>query len=164
MLACNAFVDWYQAHDGVEGLPAEADLPGQMVNCGLQQSSDAVTSRLRTLNRKCPCEMSPLFERLLRILSTATSGELTTFEINSPSMISFLAPIHPSIFHSIICSALSRYSAVVQLANPVDILPHLHQLRALTASHLSLLIYHNDVNIPFVHTLRHLSLRAVPIQ
>ena len=104
--------------------------------------------------------MSPLLERLLRILSTATSGELTTVEINSPSVVSFLAPTYPSIFHSIKVLFLDT----PQLPNPVDILTHLHQLEALTASHLSLPIYHNDVNIPFVHTLRHLSLSAVPIQ
>jgi hypothetical protein len=50
------------------------------------------------------------------------------------------------------------------LRNPVDLLPHLHQLETLTASHLPLPVYHDDVNLPFVHTLRHLTLRAVSIQ
>jgi len=64
------------------------------------------------------------------------------------------------MFHSIKVLSLDTLG----LHNPVDILPYLHQLEALTASHLSLPIYHNDVNLPFVHTLRHLSLRAVSIQ
>ena len=145
----------------VETFPAQTDLPEHLVDSGPQQCSDIVMSRLVTFKIKCPCEMSPLLHRLLLLLGTAaSSGELTTVEIISASVISFLAPTYPSIFHSVkvLCLDTSR------LPNPVDLLPHLHQLEALTASHLSLPIYHNDVDIPFVHTLRHLSLRAVSIQ
>ena len=144
----------------VETFPAQADLPEHLVNRGLQQSSDPVMSRLRTFKIKRPCEMSPLLERLLRILGTAASGELTTVEINSPSAMSFLAPTYPSIFHSVKVLSLDTPG----LPNPVDLLPHLRQLEALTASHLSFPIHHDDVEIPFVHTLRHLTLRAVSIQ
>ena len=144
----------------VESLPAQTDLPEHLVNSGLQQCPDAQMSRLRTLNIKCPCDMSPLLERLLRILGTTASRELTIMEIHSPSVISFLAPTYPSIFHSIKVLSLDT----LRLPNPVDFLPHLHQLEVLTASHLSLPIYHNDANIPFVHTLRRLSLKAVSIQ
>jgi hypothetical protein len=48
-------------------------------------------SRLRTFKIKSACEMSPLLDRLLRILGTSASGELTTVEINSANVISFLA-------------------------------------------------------------------------
>ena len=144
----------------IETSPAQADLPEHLVNRGLQQCFNPVMSRLRTLKIKHPCEMSPLLERLLRILGTTASGELTTVEINSQSVISFLAPTYPSIFRSVQVLSLDTPG----LPNPVDLLPHLHQLEALTASHLSFPIYHDDVDIPFVHTLRHLALRAVSIQ
>ena len=144
----------------VESLPPQADLPEHLVNSSLQQCSDAQMSRLRAFSIKCPCEMSPLLERLLCILGATASGELTTMEIHSPSVISLLTPTYPSIFHSIKVLSLDT----PRLPNPVDFLPHLHQLEALTASHISFPIYHNDVNIPFVHTLRHLSLKAVSIQ
>src|SRR5258706_5056238 len=104
--------------------------------------------------------MSPLLERLLRILGTTASGELTVVEINSPSVISFLAPTYSSIFHSIKVLSLDTPG----LPDPVDILPHLHQLGAFTASRLSLPAYHNDTNLPLVHTLRHLELRSVSVQ
>ena len=144
----------------VESFPAQADLPEHLVNTGLQQCSDAAMSRLRTFKIKCPCEISPLLQRLLCMLGTTASEELTTIEINSPSVISFLAPTYPSLFHSVqdLCLDTPR------LPNPVDLLPHLHQLEKLSASHLSLPIYHNDVDIPCVRTLRHLTLRAVSIQ
>ena len=145
----------------VESFPAQADLPEHLVNRGLQQSSDPVMSRLRTFKIKRPCKMSPLLERLLRILGTTSSGELTTVEINSLSVISFLAPTYPSIFHSVKVLSLDN---TLGLPNLVDLLPHLHQLEALTASHLSFPIHHDDVEIPFVHSLRHLTLRAVSIQ
>ena len=144
----------------VETFPAQADLPEHLVDRGLQQCSDPVMSRLRTFRIKRPCEMSLLLERLLRILGTTASGELTTVEINSPSVLSFLAPAYPSIFHSVKVLSLDTPG----LPNPVDLLPHLHQLEALTASHLSFPIYHDNVEIPCIHTLRHLTLRAVSIQ
>jgi hypothetical protein len=144
----------------VETCPAQADLPEHLVNHGFQQCSNPVMSRLRTLKIKRPCEISPLLEHLLHMLGTTASGELTTVEINSPSVISFLAPRYFFIFHSIKVLCLDALG----VPDPVDILPHLLQLEALTASHLSLPTYHGHVNIPLVHTLRHLTLRAVSIQ
>ena len=137
----------------VETFPAQTDLPDRLVNRALQQCSDLVLNRLRTFKIKRPCEMSPLLEYLLRILGNTASEELTTVEINSPSVISFLALTYPSIFHSVTVLCLDTPG----LPNPVDLLPHLHRLEELTASHLTFPIYHNDVNIPFVHTLRHLT-------
>jgi len=144
----------------VETFPAQTDLPEHIVNRGFQRCSNAVMDRLRTFKIKSACEMSPLLDRLLRILGTSASGELTTVEINSANVISFLAPTYSSMFHSIKVLRLDTPG----LHNPVDILPHLHQLEVLTASYLSLPIYRNNVNLPFVHTLRHLRLRAVSIQ
>jgi hypothetical protein len=144
----------------IETFPAKADLPEHLVNRCLQRSSDAVMSRLRVFKIKSACEMSPLLDRLLRILGTTASGELTTVEINSANVISVLVPMYSSIFHSITSLSLNTPGS----RNPVDLLPHLHHLEALTATHLSLPTYHNDVNLPFVHTLRYLRLRAVSIQ
>jgi hypothetical protein len=144
----------------VETFPASADLPERLVNRRLQPSSGVVMSRLREFRIKCACEMSPLLDHLLRVLGTTVSGELTTVEINSTCVISFLASTYSSIFNSIKVLSLDTPG----LPNPVDLLPHLHQLESLTASHLSLPTYRSDVNLPFVHTLRHLRLRAVSIQ
>ena len=144
----------------VKTFPRQADLPEQIMNRGLQQCSNAVMSHLRTFKIKSACEMSPLLDRLLHILGTTANGELTTVEVHSANVISFLIPMYSSIFRSVTVLAIDTPG----LRNPVDLLPHLHQLEALTASHLSLPIYGNGVDLPFVHTLRHLSLRAVPIQ
>ena len=144
----------------VETFPPHADFSEHHVSRRLQRCSNAVLSRLRTFKIKSACEMSPLLDRLLRILGTSASEELTTIEINSPSVISFLAPTYPSIFNSVKVLSVD----VPGLLDPVDLLPHLHQLEAFTASHLSLPHYYDDVVLPFVHTLRHLALRAVSIQ
>jgi len=144
----------------VETFPGQADLPETIVNRGLQRCSNAVMSRLKTFKIKSACEMSPLLDRLLHILGTTASGELTTVEVNSANVISLLIPMYSSIFHSVTVLSLDTPG----LRNPVDLLPHLHQLEALTASHLSLPTYHVDVDLPFVQTLHHLSLRAVSIQ
>ena len=144
----------------VETFPSQIDLPELLVNSGLQQCSGAVMSRLGTFRIKCSCEMSPLLERLLRILGTTASRELTKIQINSANVISFLLPTYSSIFRSVTVLSLDAPG----LPNPVDLLPHLHQLESLTASHLPLPVYHNGANLPFVHTLRHLKLRCVSIQ
>jgi len=144
----------------VETFPTQADLPEDLVNRGLQQCSDPVMSRLRTLIIKCPCERSSLLDYLLCILGNSASRELTTVTLNSPIAISFLVPTYSSIFRSVTVLSLDAPG----LRNPVDLLPHLHQLKTLTASHLPLPVYHDDVDLPFIHTLRHLTLRSVSIQ
>ena len=81
-------------------------------------------------------------------------------EINSANVISFLVPDYLSVFHSIKVLTLDTPG----IPNQVDLLPHLPHLESFTASHLPLPIYHNHVDLPFVHTLRHLTLRTVSIQ
>ena len=144
----------------VETFPAQADLPEHLVNHGLQRCPNATMSRLKTFKVKSACEISPLLDRLLRILGTTASPQLTTVEINSANVISFLAPAYPSVFRSVTVLTLDVSGG----HNPVDVLPHLHQLEELTASHLSFPIYADEINLPFVNTLRHLTLRAVSIQ
>jgi hypothetical protein len=144
----------------VETFPAQADLPEHLLNHGLQRSSGTVMSRLRIFKLQSACETSPLLDHILRNLGTTASEELTTIEINSANVISFLVPTHSSIFHSVRVLSLDTPG----LLNPVDLLTHLHQLETLSASHLPLPVYHNDVNLPFVRTLRHLTLRSVSIQ
>ena len=117
-------------------------------------------SRLTTFKVEFACETSPLLHGLLRILGTTAGSELTTIQVNSANVISFLAPDYPSIFHSVKVLSLDTPG----MPNPVDLLPHLHQLETFTASYLALPIYHSHVDLPFVHTLRHLTLRAVSIQ
>ena len=145
----------------LETFPAPADLPEKLVNRGLRQCTNSVMNRLRTFRIKFPCEMSPLLDHLLRVLGTSASEELTIVEINSAYVISFLVPTYSSIFRSVTVLSLDTPG----LSNPVDLLPHLHQLESLTATHLPLPVYHNnDANLPFIHTLRHLRLRSVSIQ
>jgi len=146
----------------VETTPGQADLPGHLVHRGLQRCSNATMSRLKTFKVKSACEspeMSPLLDRLLRILATTVSPEFTTVEINSPNVISLL-PTYSPILRSVKVLVLD----ISGTHDPADLLPHLHQLEELTASYLSLPPYTHDINLPFVNTLRHLRLRAVSIQ
>jgi len=144
----------------VETFPRQADLPEHLVDRGLQRYSNATMSRLRSFKIKRACEISPLLERLLRILGTTASPELSTMEINSANVIMFLVPTYSLIFRSVKVLFLE----ISGRHDPVDLLPHLHQLESLTASHLSLPTYGHDIHLPFVNTLRHLTLRAVSIQ
>ena len=83
-----------------------------LVNRRLQRCSNATVSRFKTFKVKCACEMSALLDHLLPILGTTASPELTTVEINSASVISFLVPVYPSIFRSVKvgCTIQSAFS------------------------------------------------------
>ena len=144
----------------IESFPVQADLTEDRVNRHLQQYSNATMSRFTTFRIKSTCETSPLLNGLLHILGTTAGPALTTVEINSPNVISFLAPTYSSFFHFVKVLSLDAPG----IRNPVDLLPHLHQLETFTVSHLSFLTYPNHVELPFVRTLRHLSLRAASIQ
>ena len=144
----------------VKSFPAPAALPEDLVNRRLQRCSNATMSRFTTLKIESACRASPLLNGLLHILGTTASSELTAVEINSPNVISFLAPTYPSMFRSVKVLSLDTQG----IPNPVDLLPHLHQLESFTASHISFPTYHNDVDLPFIHSLRHLRLRAASIQ
>ena len=144
----------------VESFPAQADMPEDVVSRHLQRYPNLAMNRFTTFKIKSVCETSPLLDGLLHILGKSVGSELTTVEIKSANVISLIAPAYPSIFHSVKVLSLDTPG----IPSPVDLLPHLHQLERFTASHISFPIYHNDVDLPFVHTLRHLSLRAVSIQ
>ena len=144
----------------IESFPAQADLPEDLVNRHLQQHSNAIMSRFTTFKIKSTCETSPLLHRLLHILGTTAGPALTTVEINSPNVISFLTPTYSSFFHSLKVLSLDAPG----MHDPVDLLPHLYQLEIFTVSHLSFPTYPNHIALPFVHSLRHLSLRAASIQ
>ena len=144
----------------VESLPAQAHLPEDLVNRHLQRHSNATMSRFTTFRIKSTCETSPLLNGLLHILGTTAGPALTTVEINSTNVISFLAPAYSSFFHSVKVLSLNAPG----IHDPVDLLPHLHQLETFTVSYLSFPTYPNHIELPFVHTLRHLNLRAAPIQ
>ena len=144
----------------VKSFPAQADLPEDSVNSHLQRHPNATMSRFTTFRIKSTCETSPLLNGLLHILGTTVGPVLTTVEINSPNVISFLTPAYSSFFHYVKVLTLNTPG----IHDPVDLLPHLHQLETFTVSHLSFSIYHNHVELPFVHTLCHLSLRAASIQ
>ena len=144
----------------VESFPGPADLSEDLVNRHLQRCPNTTMNRFTTFKVKSICETSPLLNGLLHILGTTAGSELTTVEINSPNVIAFLAPAYPSIFQSIKDLSLDTPG----IPDPVDLLPHLHQLETFTASHISFPIYQSDVNLPFIHTLRYLTLRAVSIQ
>ena len=144
----------------VESFPAQADLQEDVVNRHLQRHSNATMNRFTTFRIKSACETSALLNGLLHILGTTAGPALTTVEINSPNVISFLAPAYSSFFHSVKVLSLDAPG----IHDPVDLLPHLHQLETFTVSHLSFPTYHSHVELPFVHTLRRLSLRAASIQ
>ena len=143
----------------VESFPAHADLPEDLVARRLQLCSNNPMSRFTTFKIKSACGTSPLLNGLLRILGTTARG-LGTVEINSANVIAFLAPTYSSMFHFVKTLSLDTPG----IPNPVDLLPHLHQLETFTASHISFPVYHDDVDLPFVHTLRHLRLKAASIQ
>ena len=146
----------------VESFPARSELSEEVVNRCLERGSHTTMNRFTTLKIKSACETSPLLDGLLYILGTGTMTNVgpTTVEINSPNIVACLTSTYPSIFHSVKVLSLNTPG----IPNPVDLLPHLHRLESFTASNISFPSYHNDVEFPFIHTLRRLILKAVSVQ
>ena len=144
----------------IKSFPTQADLPEDRVNSHLQQHPNATMNRFTTFKIKSTCETSPLLNGLLHILGTTAGPALTTVEINSSNVISFLTPAYSSFFRSIKVLSLNAPG----IHDSGDLLPHLHQLERFTVSHLSFPAYPEHVELPLVHTLRHLGLRAASIQ
>ena len=144
----------------IESFPAQADLPEDRVNRLLQRCSNATMSRFTTFKIKSTCETSPLLNDLLHILGTTAGPALTTVEINSLNVISFLTPAYSSFFCAIKVHSLNAPG----IHDSGDLLPHLYQLETFTVSHLSFSAYPDHVQLPLIHTLHHLSLRAASIQ
>jgi hypothetical protein len=145
----------------IETLPRREDLPEDVVTSGLRKCSNSTMEHVRIFKIKRACEISPLLHHILRILGSTASAELTTVEINSANVISFLlGPAYLSIFHSITVLCIETLG----MRQPVDLLLHLKQLQTFIASHLRLSTFPLNVDIPFTRTLRHLRLKAVSIQ
>ncbi len=131
------------------------------------QSDHALTSmrlqpmrQLRHLDIKGPV-LSPLLRLLLQNVATTAVGKLVSMEIHSlPAIQNLLQPVHVSIY-----SSLTTFIAKVpKMSHPIDLLPHLMQLEALDLTNLHLSTIRDGSPLPFAHVLRHLRLKAVPIQ
>jgi tetratricopeptide (TPR) repeat protein len=103
---------------------------------------------------------SPPLSSLLQNISTFAIGSLASMEIHSsPAILTLIQPNYAPIFGS-----LTTFKAQLpKMSRPVDLLPHFNQLEILELTNVFLPV-NGPQNLPLVHTLRHLYLRAVSIQ
>ena len=113
---------------------------------------------IRVASRAQP---SPLLDRILENIGTATVGSLSMMEATSYHTIRhLLQPEYVQLFHF-----LTTLKADTRTTpDSVDLLPHLLRIENLDLSNVSLPPYADDVDLPLVHSLRHLRLKVVSIQ
>ena len=113
---------------------------------------------IRVASRAQP---SPLLDRILENIGTAAAGSLSMMETTSYHTIRhLLQPEYVQLFHY-----LTTLKADTRTTpDSVDLLPHLLRIEDLDLSNVSLPPYTDDVDLPLVHSLRHLRLKVVSIQ
>jgi hypothetical protein len=117
--------------------------------------------RLETFKIFAKCDQSPLLERLLQAVAATTQNQLDIVQVHCPAAVELLShPRHAALFRSI-----RMLDVEAKGGNSLaDLLPHLVQIEDFRASHLRLPTYPLERLLPFVHTIRHLQLKAVSIQ
>ena len=107
------------------------------------------------------CETSAPFNRLLDTVATTSTERLSYVEITTPNALYHLAsPKYHSLF-----SRLRHFKVDVrEMKDPADILPCFENLEVLEAYRLHLPTYGHDVDLPIVHTLKRMSIKAVSMQ
>ena len=104
---------------------------------------------------------SSLLDRILENIGRAAVGSLSMIETTSYQTIRYLLqPAYIQLFHFI-----TTLKADIQPAHDsVDLLPHLSRVEVLDMTNVSLPPYADDIDMPLVHSLRQLRLKAVSIQ
>ena len=106
-------------------------------------------------------QSSPLLDRILENIGTAAVGSLSMIETTSYHTIRhLLRPEYVQLFHF-----LTTLKADTRTTpDSVDLLPHLLRIEILDLSNLSLPHCADDVDLPLIHSLRHLRLKLVSMQ
>jgi hypothetical protein len=117
--------------------------------------------RLETFKFFARCNQSPLLERLLQAVAATTRNKLDLVQVHCPAAAELLScPRHATLFRSIrLLDVEAKGGNTI-----INLLPHLVQIEDFRASHVRLPIYPLEHLLPFVHTIRHLRLKAVSIQ
>ena len=108
------------------------------------------------------CNLGKFLGPLMVAITTTTTPLFTKMDIKSPdAVLCLLQPACLHIFHSL---RTLHIWLPERMQSPVDILPSLQRLLTFTACHLNFPIYPPDASLPFLQTLRSLSLKSVSVQ
>jgi hypothetical protein len=159
LLATSSASQWRTLTIG--SLPNDNASIGDIQRSRLNQCFTLPMLHLETFKIFARCDQSPLLERLLQAVAATTRQQLDLVQVHCSAALELLShPHHAPLFRSI-----RLLDVDAQGGNSlVDLLPHLVQIEDFRASHLRLPTYPLERPLLFVHTIRHLQLRAVSIQ
>jgi hypothetical protein len=107
------------------------------------------------------CNLGNFLVPLMVAITTSVNPRLTIVEVaDSDAALYLLQPTH---FHMFSCLTTLRLICK-RMGSPVDILPHLPQLKTFEAHHLFLPNYPSGADLPLIHTLHDLHLKSVSVQ
>jgi hypothetical protein len=145
----------------IDSLPNDDASIGDIQRSRLNQCFTLPMLRLESFKIFERCDQSPLLERLLQAVAATTRNQLDLVQVHCTAAVELLThPRHAALFRSIRLLDVEAKGG----NNLVDLLPHLVQIEDFRASHLRLPTYPLERLLPFVHTIRHLRLKAVSIQ
>jgi hypothetical protein len=145
----------------IDSFPDDNVSIGDIQRYRLNQCFTLPMLHLETFKIFARCDKSPLLERLLQAVAATTREQLDLVQVHCPVAVELLSyPRHAALFRSIRLLDVEAKGG----NSLVDLLPHLAQIEDFRASHLRLPTYPLERLLPFVHTIRHLRLKAVSIQ
>jgi len=146
----------------VVAFPQEPDVSAAPAGGGdLPVTFSGPLERLEAFKVTGICESSASFNKLLDTVATTATERLTYIEIATPSALCHLASPNYHFFFS----RLRHFKVdVEEMGDPADILSYFENLEVLEASRLHLPVYHHDVDLPVVRTLRRMSIKVVSVQ
>jgi len=145
----------------VHSLPRGGQLSDRSLHMLITSMGISPMSRLEEFRLTSELGPSPLVDRLLQNIGTTAIGGLMKMETNCLYTIRFLLQT-PSTYPF---RSLTTFRTTVQkMDEPIDLLPHFSKLEILELTNLLLPLYQDETPLPFVQTLRSLSLKTVSIE
>jgi len=146
----------------VAAFPHEPDVSAASAGEGeLPVTFSGPLERLEAFKVTGICQPSASFNQLLDTVATTSTERLTYIEIATPNALWHFAS---SNYHFLF-SRLRHFKVDVrEMGDPADILPYFENLEVLEAYRLHLPVYHHDVDLPIVRTLRRMSIKIVSVQ
>ena len=108
-----------------------------------------------------PCESSVIFDKLLDVVGSSSHSKLIEVELMSPNALHhFSQPQYSSVFQYLVIFKVD----VRNMRFEANILPYFERLEVFEASGLRLPSYPPDRDLPVVHTLKHIKLKATSVE
>jgi len=143
----------------IRSFPNETELTNSGV-LGTELTFEGPMDDLESFRITGPCEMSIALSKLIDLVRSSKSSQLTTLELSTCDALYQFARPPTSRFRYL----RSFKVDLIEAKDPLDILPQFERLEDLYAHRLRLPLYSETTHLPLIRTLKHLFLKSTSVQ